>query len=250
MHLAVRRQLLEINREFYQTHAASFVATRTRLQPGAARVLSRVDPEAAVLDLGCGPGLAAEALAAGGHRGPYLGLDSSPWLISMAQGRVRETWARFLPADLADPHWSVGLTGGFDWALAFAVLHHLPDAGLRRRVLRRVRRLQPTGARAAISVWDFQRSERLRRRVIPWQEVGLVEEQVDPGDALLDWRHEGRGLRYVHHFSSAELADLAAAAGYRVEQEFQSDGENGRLGLYQVWRASDETCVVESAPPG
>jgi len=59
----------------------------------------------------------------------------------------------------------------------------------------------------------------------------------------LDWRHalpgqaEQSGLRYVHLFSRLELAELAASSGFIIEQEFESDGEGGKLGLYQVWRS-------------
>jgi hypothetical protein len=58
---------------------------------------------------------------------------------------------------------------------------------------------------------------------------------VDAGDYLLDWRQGGSGLRYVHHFDEAELSALAATTGFRVLETFYSDGEGGRLGLYQVW---------------
>ncbi len=58
---------------------------------------------------------------------------------------------------------------------------------------------------------------------------------MDPGDYLLDWRRGGEGLRYVHHFSPEELAELAAETGFRVLETFWSDGEGGNLGLYQVW---------------
>lgn len=60
--------------------------------------------------------------------------------------------------------------------------------------------------------------------------------EVDPGDYLLDWRSGGAGLRYVHHFSEAELGELAHEAEFRVEETFYSDGETRNLGLYQVWR--------------
>jgi len=44
------------------------------------------------------------------------------------------------------------------------------------------------------------------------------------------------GLRYVHLFSRSELTELAAQAGFSIENEFESDGDGGRLGLYQAWR--------------
>jgi hypothetical protein len=73
--------------------------------------------------------------------------------------------------------------------------------------------------------------------------LGLQNEDLEEGDTLLDWRRalpgqaEQAGLRYVHLFSRPELAGLAAQSGFAIEQEFESDGKGGRLGLYQVWRA-------------
>jgi hypothetical protein len=40
----------------------------------------------------------------------------------------------------------------------------------------------------------------------------------------------------VHQFSEQELAELAESTGFRVVESFYSDGEGGRLGLYQVWK--------------
>jgi hypothetical protein len=78
----------------------------------------------------------------------------------------------------------------------------------------------------------------MRTRIQPWEKVGLTTSQVDPGDYLLDWRHGGYGLRYVHHFSETELDQLAVASGFDILETFNSDGEGGKLGLYQVWAPS------------
>ena len=86
------------------------------------------------------------------------------------------------------------------------------------------------------SNWQFLNSERLRKRIHPWEEIGLSDSQVDPGDYLLDWRRGGFGLRYVHHFREGELNRLAAESGFKVVETFYSDGETGNLGLYQDWR--------------
>ncbi len=254
MRPAVRDRLLSINRAFYQTHAASFAATRARLQPGAERIVRLVQTDDSLLDLGCGHGLVARALAAQGHRGRYLGIDSSQDLLNLAVSGLREPWARFACADLSVRGWTGQRTdhpqGGYSWWLGLAVLHHLPDPGLRLQVVKEIRQIHGAEGRAVVSVWDFQRSPRLRGRLVPWSEVGLAEADLEPGDALLDWRHEGYGLRYVHHFPPDELRGLAEAAGYRVEDEFRADGEGGELGLYQLWRASEGAGMVESRPPG
>ena len=146
----------------------------------------------------------------------------------------------FLMADLADGAWSQALaTAGaksFSWVFALAVLHHLPGEDLRRSVAELARCwLSPEGA-MIVSVWDFLASPKWRKRILPWQAVGLVEPDVDPDDYLLDWREGGQAFRYVHHFTPEALAALAKGVGFSVVETYRSDGEGGRLGLYQVWR--------------
>jgi len=95
--------------------------------------------------------------------------------------------------------------------------------------------LAPSGV-FHLSNWQFLNSPRLTQRIQPWERLGLHPEDVDPGDYLLDWRSGGAGLRYVHHFSEAELAALARETSFSVEETFYSDGKEGSLGLYQAWR--------------
>jgi hypothetical protein len=115
------------------------------------------------------------------------------------------------------------------------VLHHLPGKDLRLQVLRKAHELLASDGRLIHSEWQFLNSPRLRARLQPWEKIGLADDEVEPGDYLMDWRHGGYGLRYVHHFSIPELADLAAETGFSVKETFLSDGAGGQLGLYQVW---------------
>ena len=228
--------LLELNRQFYQAFATQFSLTRQRLQPGVLRILEQLDSSANILDLGCGNGELARQLARRGHTGTYTGLDFSPALLEHASAGQPSTF-RFLQVDLSRPDWDASLPPGqYHLILAFAVLHHLPGVELRQRVLHQVRVLLSPQGQFIHSEWQFLNSPRLKARIQPWETIGLSESDVDPGDYLLDWRKGGVGLRYVHHFSEAELAELAESAGFAVTQSFLSDGENRRLGLYQVWR--------------
>ena len=120
---------------------------------------------------------------------------------------------------------------GFDRILSFAALHHLPGRELHLRILHTVRDMLSTGGQFIHSNWQFFNSERLRKRIHPWEEIGLRETDVDPDDYLLDWRRGGFGLRYVHHFDEETLYLLAAETGFQVVETFYSDGETGDLGL-------------------
>jgi SAM-dependent methyltransferase len=230
------RRLATCNRAFYQTFAAPFAATRARVQPGARRLLARVAPETAVADLGCGDGNAARWLGSHGHRGRYLGLDFSPALLSIARAAVYPFPAEFLPADFLAEGWDCSLTdASFHFILAFAVLHHIPGEPGRVAFLAGCRRLLMPRGTLLLSSWQFQRSEKLRARTVPWSEIGLRESDVDEGDFLLDWRQGGRGLRYVHVIGEEERLRLAAQAGFAETECFESDGEGGRLADYAVW---------------
>ncbi len=268
-------RLLSINREFYQSFADPFRATRGRLQPGVARALESARSDANVLDVGCAHGLLAEELERGGFSGNYVGLDSSQPLIDSVPEHLQPPHYKFALADLGDEEWPeaarallaegsapeqsfsessisfdrvsevpaseqsvVNSSTLFDWVFAFAVLHHLPSSDLRIATTAAIRALLTTDGRVAVSVWDFLASPRLRNRIVPWDTVGMSEEDVGEGDYLVDWREGGSGVRYVHHFTQDELHELAVQAGFRVAQEYRSDGENSQLGKYQVWEVA------------
>jgi 2-polyprenyl-3-methyl-5-hydroxy-6-metoxy-1,4-benzoquinol methylase len=227
--------LVDLNRQFYQTFAHQFADTRQRIQPGVRRVLQTLPLDADVLDLGCGNGALARELSALGFTGAYLGLDFSRGLLSVASQGLPENFT-FSQADFSSPGWDQAIRPLiFDRLLLFAVLHHLPGQAIRRGLLAGVRSRMSAGSLMIHSEWQFLHSPRLRTRIQPWEAIGLAARDVDEGDYLLDWRHGGKGLRYAHHFSETELAALAEDSGFQVLETFYSDGEGGKLGLYQVW---------------
>ena len=246
MDSATAQQLLALNRDFYERFGADFSATRRRLQPGVTRLLETLTGDESILDLGCGNGELARTLARRGHRAPYLGLDFSLSLLREAESLPEEFPVAFREVDLTKlsvisdqlsvishqllitDHWSL--------ITCFATLHHIPSHDLRLQLLRTVHSLLAPNGRFLHSNWQFLNSAKLRGRVQPWERIGITAADVDAGDCLLDWRRGGEGLRYVHQFSEEELSALADESGFEVAETFYSDGEGGRLGLYQVWR--------------
>jgi 2-polyprenyl-3-methyl-5-hydroxy-6-metoxy-1,4-benzoquinol methylase len=237
MEPSTAQKLLEINRDFYSRFGDSFSATRQRLQPGVKKILETIRADESVLDLGCGNGLFLRELAGRSHKAPLLGMDFSLPLLREAESTPG---VEFREADLTQlsvisdqlsvisDQWSV--------ITCFATLHHIPSHEIRLDILKTVRKLLKPNGRFVLSNWQFLNSEKLKARIQPWSRVGLADEDVDEGDYLLDWRSGGRGLRYAHQFSAGELLRLAGQARFKIEASFLSDGGNGRLGLYQVWR--------------
>lgn len=255
--------LTEINRKFYSDYGESFASTRRRVQPGVLRVVKTLpdSPGDRWLDLGCGSGALAVAWLLSGLQSAYYGVDFSKTLLDEARREVDDAASRreevgydtpapevtFGLVDLTAPDWATGLEPGYTGVLAFASLHHLPGHARRVDFARQVRDLIRPGGQFIFSVWQFQHSEKLMARRQPWSAVGLREEDLEPGDTLLDWRAPDTdtaaqahpAYRYVHLFTRESLAALARESGFRTLDEFESDGHGGRLGLYQVW-ARDE----------
>jgi len=235
----VAGRLLDLNRRFYTDFGESFSATRGRIQPGVQQVIDTLNGDETILDLGCGNGELARTLAREGHRGAYLGLDFSLPLLSDAESVPEGFSAEFREVDLKKlSAFSDQLSARIHWAIitSFATLHHIPSVEIRFDMLKTVNGLLAEGGRFIHSNWQFLNSPRLRSRVQNWSEVGLTESDVDENDYLLDWRSGGTGLRYVHHFSEAELASLAESSGFKVFETFYSDGKEGNLSIYQEWQ--------------
>lgn len=237
----VKAKLIEINQDFYDHFAHSFSATRNQVQPGVQQVIQSVKPDTIVLDIGCGNGTLARALAAQGFSGKYLGFDMSVGLLEKAQLLLKDPPTgvyEFKLVDLAAPGWQNAIPQpSNDWLVSFAVLHHLPGEDLRQGTVNAFRQLIAPNGYVAVSVWQWQNSPRLRKRVLPWSTVDLNPGDLDQGDVLLDWRaDESPGLRYVHTFTEDSLTALATQAGFTVRHTFYADGKSGDLALYQVWQ--------------
>jgi SAM-dependent methyltransferase len=240
MDAEVAQRLIALNKAFYQKLASPFSATRSQLQAGVKRVLGEVPEDANILDLGCGNGGVARELEQRWHTGKYVGVDFSEELLAIARKNVTSPRfkVQFIQGDLTASDWNLQspfFIDHFDFIFAFAVLHHVPSHKLRLDFLKQVRGLLASRGRFTLSNWQFLNSPKLKERIQPWEKIGVSDSQVDEGDYLLDWRSGGKGLRYVHHFDTAELEALAEETDFRVVNEFLSDGKTGNLALYQIW---------------
>jgi tRNA (uracil-5-)-methyltransferase TRM9 len=236
-----RSALAELNRTFYAGFAGDFARTRRGWPLGFERILPHLRSAANVLDVGCGNGRLLSFLAERGWRGRYLGVDSSAGLLAAAEQNLelRPAEASFRPADLLSPQW-VATPAGFapDAIACLAVLHHIPGASHRARLVAECAGLLEPGGILIISVWQFLSTPRLRARVLPWSKVGLKDEEVELGDYLLSWGEGAVGHRYCAAIAEETLCELAQQVGLATVDTFYADGHEGNLGLYGVFRST------------
>lgn len=232
------KTLLALNSEFYRGFAGPFAHSRPVSDPALTSILPYIPQYARVLDVGCGNGRLLPLLDRERPGSVYVGVDMVPELIDRGRawaGRVGQIEAAFYMADVTRSGWAEVLPAvPFDCAIALAMLHHIPGFDLRARVLRDIAGVVRPEGRLILSTWQFLANERMRRKIVPWTEIGLAEGRLDPGDYLLDWKRGGRGLRYCHLVDRDELERLAAASGFRLRETFRAGGREGDLSLFAV----------------
>jgi SAM-dependent methyltransferase len=236
-------RLLAINADFYAEFAASFGASRLYPQPGYRQLLTYLpQPCKRVLDVGCGNGRFGKFLVENLPEVQYSGLDANPELLAIAASGID---GHFILQDISQPGYLAGL-GEFDLIVCLATLQHLPSRGNRRRALAEMGTHLAKNGRLVLSSWQFMGSQRQRRKVLPWQLVGLRENELEEGDFLVAWNRGGSGYRYVNLITAEnirKLVQLTSAGGdpagipdppLRIIAEYLADGKEGNLNLYSV----------------
>jgi SAM-dependent methyltransferase len=237
-------RLLALNRRFYASFAEHFAASRSISDPALTSILPYLPSDATILDVGCGNGRLALLLDRERPGSTYVGVDAIPELIEEAcaqAGQLPQTDTTFRVADVTRPDWTEDLPQApFDCVVVLAVLHHIPDFDLRARLLRAVAGVLKPQGYAILSTWRFLAHERMRRKIVDWDEVGVDEGELEPGDFLLDWKRGGRGLRYCHMVDEEEVERLVAASGFVVRETFRAGGREGDLSLFAVLDRREE----------
>ena len=249
MNPTVQARLLDLNRQFYATVAGEFDRTRQSLSMGMVDLAGRLAAQAAaaglqplrVIDVGCGNGRFARALAQVGLAATYFGVDADTQLLSAASEQIADlpkVTAHLLQVDMAQPDWTSPLAaqGPFDAVVCLAVLHHFPGLALRQRIVSDLAQLLAPGGVLALSTWQFLSSKRLADKQVDWAEIGVDPADLEPGDALLPWNQGAHALRYVHQLDLEEVLALAHGAGLRLIDTFRAEGKEGNLNLYALLR--------------
>jgi ubiquinone/menaquinone biosynthesis C-methylase UbiE len=158
-----------------------------------------------VLDVGCGTGNLAPALAEwGASVDAYVGIDLSPGMLGIAGAKLGAGgWpgAAVAGSALALPV----ATASFDTALCASNLHYWPDAGAGLSEIRRV--LRPGG----------------RLLLVDWDRAPLRMRAFDL------WMRRALHVEYQRMYSGREIRALLHGTGFRVAHEAR-----GSAGM--MWR--------------
>lgn len=233
-------KLLEINRKFYSAFSADFSGSRSSERLNIEPFRKYLANDVRLLDAGCGNGRLAETLERSSFSLDYFGIDGSVELIAFAQKKtatLRKVRARFRVVDLVKKNWgqSAQDTSPFDVIVSLAVLHHIPSFELRAQVLREIgARLKPRGI-FVMSNWQFLNNERLRKKIVSWNKIGIGDSQLEANDYLLDWKRGGVGFRYLHLVDETETEQLAHTSGFRIIEQFYADND---LNLYSILQSA------------
>lgn len=258
MDTKTKRALAALTTRFYAEHAASFASTRRTPWPGWERCVRAVGALGGsplrVLDVGAGP-LRLERMLARELNDRELDLhavDNCPALAGDAPGDTPAvTWhERDVVSALIDDMDPLGGLPAFDAAACFGLMHHVPGAHERARLLRSlVRALRPGGI-AVVSLWRFMDNGQLAAQArgslerargdeaLPAALRSQLDELAGHGDRLLGWQRAPGAWRYCHSFSDADVTALidATAADAGLAGRFRSDGRDGRMNEYLVLR--------------
>ena len=246
-----------MNARFYERFSSGFHSTRGGEWKAWHTLFDRLPASPlSVLDVGCGNGRFAAALAAerAAHDVPrevshYLGLDRCEALLAYARERdlpfpcqwLSWSWDALLDREAFDdlsqrPQDGPALYGRFDLVLLFGVTHHIFSFSRRLQLLHWVSAQLAEGGRLWVSFWDLGAHPRLIRRRLSWeQHRDSLPEDLSPleeNDWLLGWGAHQDTPRYCH-WSDAEEVKLISDALTSIDQTLSAElVEEGGLNRY------------------
>ena len=234
------------NRRFYDGHAAGFSATRERPWEGWGAVGEAICATAAsdgagsgsaalrVIDVGCG-NMRFEAFLETTYpqmEFDFTCIDACTLLVPEHAGR------RFIERDvvsllLAGAPIAGGCGEGFDAAVAFGIMHHVPGRECRAEFLRQLCACVRPGGLVAVSFWQFASVPKLKAKAAEatrraYGELGIAPGDLEEGDFFLGWADDASALRYCHSFDDGEIDGLLAcvADSARTQARYRADTAN------------------------
>jgi len=163
--------LNQVNTGFYKQSQAYFNRSRKFSWAGWERLpplLKFQGQTLKVLDVACGNGRLGKFLIK--HlpetKIEYVGVDNNSYLLRQAKKTVKE--ARLIKQDVLKP-WQLG-RDRFDLVAVMGFLHHVAGFENRVKLLQQAKSKLVKNGLLIFTVWQFDASKRLKRKIISWEE--------------------------------------------------------------------------------
>lgn len=201
--------------ELYDRIADEFARTRRRVWPS---ILELKGGRGVAIDLGCGTGRNAAALASFGYY--VVAADLSIGMLKSLRKKLAQQEVAVVRCDALHLPFR---EDSFDAVALVAVIHHIRGKGNRLRGMAEVRRVTKCGGRVLVTAWSILQTRFLRRGV---DIISSLLRGSEFGDLIVPWGKKGG--RFYHLFTKRELEKTVLGSGFKI---IKSYGEriSGRL---------------------
>lgn len=210
MNIKAVKDILKLNRDFYQSVSKEFSLTRQRPWEGWDRAVETVlkyqgkdREDVSVLDIGCGNGRFYDFISKKIKSVNYTGIDINNDFINEAKQKYKE--AKFIKQDIFK--YLDKVEGKYDVVCAFGVTHHIPDDSFRSQWFSILPNLLNDKGILVLTFWNFKEKS---------------------GDYYLT-RKDKDVTRYCHQYSEEELntiIEMYKKYNLKLTDKYTSDKEN------------------------
>ena len=207
------KQILSQTKGTYSHIAFDFDKKRNWVWKGFENFLQYAKPGSKILDVGCGNGRLLQLLSNSSIS--YTGFDNNEKLLELA--KKNHPKAIFALGEAAQLPFD---NNKFDIVFMIAILHHIPSAKLRERVLHEAYRvLRPKGI-FIMTNWDRYRW-RYSKCLIKYTALKFIgASRLDFKDVMIPWSNS-EYERYYHCFTLGEMKRVTQQAGFTVLSQYK-----------------------------
>ena len=235
---------------FYNTHAASFSATRQAPWQGWYQLLPLLQKRThlRVLDIGAGNGRFYDFLIKNSppnlHELEYVALEPSQELINIAKARIRSqqkentlknTTVHFIKTSFPinnllissafDEQYKI-LTIGFNLIVAFGVFHHIETSSQRVEFLTQMKTLLTDDGIGVVTLWEIKKHPTFTKRVV---------RNLGNNNYILNWQNDDTAQRFYHYITQTEEERLVEQSKINIINSFYADGKSKNLNKYLIF---------------
>ncbi|HLD51098.1 hypothetical protein A3K34_01760 [candidate division WWE3 bacterium RIFOXYC1_FULL_40_10] len=219
------KQILKLNKDFYQSLAKDFSKTRQSPWIGWNKLIPIIKgfKTIRVLDVACGNGRFYDFILkqSASEMVDYFGIDTNDIFINEAKSKYKT--ARFENLDAVEDINTI--KEEFNLVVCFGFTHHIPGQENRKKWFEAVSHLILPGGYLIFTTWSATK-------------LGKTAKMSTKGDNLGGWGDTGQ-KRYIHIYDQKELDEIGEVLHKRklkLISTYTSDGRTNNLNTYFVFK--------------